>query len=80
MHMVVVTKLTKGQQLVPAILVVTGEVPKVPIQLIVHALSLAVSLWVIGHQCCQFDPKSLIYLMHEFSNELRPLILKNYLG
>jgi hypothetical protein len=71
--MVVVTTPTKGQQLISVILVVmvTHEVSQVPLQLLVHTLSLAVGLWVIGYRRHQFDPKSLIYLTYEFSNELR---------
>jgi hypothetical protein len=61
-HMFVVIKLAERQQLISVVLVVTCEVPQIPLQLLGHMLSLAIGLWVISHQCSQFDPKLLIHL------------------
>jgi hypothetical protein len=68
--MVIVVELPEGQQLIPVILVVTCQVSKIHLEFLVDALYLAISLWVIGHQCRQFDPKSLTYIAHEFCYEL----------
>jgi hypothetical protein len=46
--MIVVIKLTEGQQLISVVLVVTREVLQAPLKLLVDMLHLAIDLWMIS--------------------------------
>jgi hypothetical protein len=48
--MVVVIKLTEGQQLVPVVLALICKVLEISFKLLVNLFSLAISLWMVSHK------------------------------
>ena len=72
--MVVVCKLCHGQPVIPIILLFTHEDSQILLQLLVDALSLTISLGVVGCGCCDFDIKEAIEFAHELGHELRSTI------
>jgi hypothetical protein len=47
--MVVVIKLTEGQQIVPVVLALISEVLEMSLKILVYTLSLTISLWMVSH-------------------------------
>ena len=51
-----------------------GEETNILLELLVDTLSLAIGLWVIDCQSCDFDPKDAIQFTREIGDELRSVI------
>jgi hypothetical protein len=64
----------RGSRTVPIFLVLAGEDSKVFFKLLVKVFSLAIGLWVIGCQSCEFNTKYAIELVSELGDELRTSI------
>ena len=60
---------SRGEELVPVVLVVVAEHSDVCLKFLVDTLCLPISLGVVCSQCCGLDSKEVVQLAHEACNE-----------
>src|ERR1700730_9674700 len=77
--MVIKSKLGSRQPFCPIILEVVHISSEVHLDLLVHPLSLPISLWVESSTGIHFHPDHGIELLHEMRYELRALVAHNFL-
>ncbi|KAF8237947.1 hypothetical protein L208DRAFT_1245125 [Tricholoma matsutake] len=74
MDVVIVSKLSQGEKIIPIVLALIDEDADVLLQFLVDSVSLAISLWVIGGRRKEFDPQKSVQVASELCYKLRATV------
>src|SRR6266481_7612681 len=79
MDPVIVGELSDRDPFIPVILSLIYEESKELFDFLVDVFGLPICLWVVGHLCCDFDPKELTESPYEVQDKLGSSITNDFL-